>query len=439
MKNNFLALRLLLPIFVLLGLASCANLKYNYLGRVKRQPNIPQNIYQLDSSRRVLDIQCDSLLQTISVKKQENRHLSAQEVNLLSSNFGSQLEYDRFFNSMLQSSSLRRRFLTPMQRYAGARLLYAASIYDRSYQQNKVARRTLNLGDRGNQIPRNTLQKARKFLYSSSIRKKLSYKKKGELSDAADTVLQLLPATNCWKETVYSLFRKNDRISSFIYNTFSLAGNSFFASVASRYTDRRKQMKYATQLLSVLQPYDILLSRAPGHLASKVIPGYYGHAAIWLDNEVTQKKRFLNILKNENSTRFKLREKGMAEALRNGVQLSNLQEFADGDEFVVLRLRTLSSEQKTHIMENTMKQMHKGYDFNFDVELTNKVNCTKLVFLAYDFIDWDVRYFMHRYTVLPDDILLTALKNKEFEIVALLKNGELTRHPDAEYIHSFIK
>ena len=83
--------------------------------------------------------------------------------------------------------------------------------------------------------------------------------------------------------------------------------------------------------------------------------------------------------------------------------------------------------------------MGKSYDFNFDIESSDKVNCTELIYLAFDFIDWKVRYFMDRYTLFPDDLLLTALDNNNFEIPALLKNGELLVKPDSAYIRSLLK
>jgi len=442
-KVNASVLLLMILTGLLLHLASCSSLKHNYLGKARRQAGTsslsPKYIAKMDSSRNLLDIKADSLLHTIWIKKREDKHLSANEVNQLNSNFGAQLDIDRIFNSMLQSSKTKRKFLTSTQRYAGVRLLQSALLYDETYQQIDIVRRTLNRGDLGNQVPQNVLQKARKFLYSKSIRKKLSYRKEGSKYDVTDSLLQLLPKANFWKEAYYSIYRKNDRMNAIGYHLFSFAGNSLMGSGGSRYSNRKKQKKYAIQLLSVIQPYDILLSKSPGHLSAKIIPGYFGHAAIWLDKEIPKKKRFLHSLKNENSTRFKLHEKGMAEALRNGVQVSNLQQYADGEVFVILRPCPLSADQKQHIVENTMKQMNKSYDFNFDIESPDMVNCTELVYLAFDFIDWKVRYFMDRYTLFPDDLLLTALDSKTFEIPALLKNGELILYPDSTILRSLVK
>lgn len=444
-KNNcFCLMRNLIVFVVLFSIFSCANLKHNYLGKTKRDPSISkiseQQLSQLDLIRKHLDIKTDSLLLTLSAINQNNRHLNANEINKLYSNFRVQLDFDRIFNSILQTGRTKKNSLTAVQRYAGAYLLKSASVYDQLYQKNRKIRRPLNRGDIGNKIPHNILQKSRKFLYSPKIRKKLSRYNEKSKNTLADSLLHQLPATNFWKEAYYSIYRRNDRISALLYNIFPYAGNSLFGKVGNRITNRVRQRKYAIQLLSAIQPYDILLSKSSGHLTSIVIPGHFRHASIWLGDKVPQKrKRILDVILKERSTRFKIKEKGMVEALRSGVQLSSLEEYADADEFIILRPDTLLNNQKHSIVENTIKHLHKKYDFNFDIESPDMINCTELVYLSYDFIDWKVRYFMGRFTLFPDDLLITALSSDKLKIVAFLKNGTLISNPDPAYIKAMLK
>jgi hypothetical protein len=434
----------MIGVLVLVVASSCSSLKHNYLGKTKRNTanfNIGiEQLIRLDSIRKRLDSNSDSLVRDLSVKKEKNKHLTAIEINKLYSNLGVQLEFDRIYNSILQSRKTKKKMLTPTQRYAGAYLLKSAYEYDQNYQKNKSIRRAINRGDIANKIPRNVLQKSRRFLYFPKIRRKLSLPVEQSKADPADELLRQLPPTNFFKAGFYSLYRHNDRISSLFYNIFPYAGNSLFGKVGNRITNRVKQRKYATQLLSVIQPYDILISKSPGHLSAAVIPGYFGHAAIWLGDKVPSKrKKIMDVLIKERGARYKLREKGMAEALRSGVQLSNLEEYADGEVFVILRPTNLSADQQTKITENTIKQLHKKYDFNFDIESPDMINCTELVYLAYDFIDWKVRYYMGRYTLFPDDLLHTALTDGHLKVVAILKNGELTTDPEPGYLRGLIK
>jgi len=117
-----------------------------------------------------------------------------------------------------------------------------------------------------------------------------------------------------------------------------------------------------------------------------------------------------------------------------------LIEYADAEEYIIIRPRYLSNEQKQSIIENTMKQMDKIYDFNFDVESPDMINCTELIYLAYDFIDWEVRYFLGRYTLFPDDLLRTAHdKENLFEIAAWIKEGKIYYNPEKKVIRSLLK
>lgn len=430
-----------LCIIILLLFGSCTSLKHNYLGSVtRRDPGITSiNVIQkmgLDSARRAQHCTMDSLMQAVSTTKKRNRHLAAGEINQLYNNFGSQLNDDRLFNALLQTGGLKRKKLSFRQRYAAVKLLYAAAEYDSTYQQVNMVRRALNRGDKGNHIPRHVLQKSHKFLYSPSIRRKLASARNKTKPDVVDTLLQGLPRTNVFKSAYGNIYHHNDRLYGLLYNAFPAIGQALFGKVGNRISDRAKQKRDANLLLSVLKPYDILLSRAPGHLTAKVIPGYFGHASLWLGSEVPRKRKpiFLNILRKD-TVRIGIRHKCMAEALRNGVQLSKLLEYADADEYIVIRPRSLKAAQKQSIVQNAMKQMGKGYDFNFDVESSDLINCTELVYLAYDFVDWEVRWFMNRYTLFPDDILLTALDNEElFEVAAFVKDGKLIENIHREEI-----
>lgn len=91
------------------------------------------------------------------------------------------------------------------------------------------------------------------------------------------------------------------------------------------------------------------------------------------------------------------------------------------------------------MLSNALKQLKKAYDFNFNIEMSDMVNCTELIYLAYDFIDWETHYYMGRYTIYPDDILQTALHDVRFKIVAIMENDSVLRYPDASFIQSLIK
>ena len=128
----------------------------------------------------------------------------------------------------------------------------------------------------------------------------------------------------------------------------------------------------------------------------------------------------------------------MIEVLRSGVKISTLRDFADGEIFLIIRPRNLSEKLKEDIVRNIEKQLGKDYDFNFDIESSEAITCTELVYLAYDFVDWKIRYTWSRFTLSPDDLVLTALKDPMFEFPAFMESGLITNNPSPIFIRSLV-
>ncbi len=392
---------------------------------------------ELDSMRNAADISIDSLMKSLS-SKDHTRHLNAVEINRLFEDFGTLLDYDRVLSSQLQNTKTQ---FTSAERLAAAKLLRSAAFYDRSFQHNGRIRRALDRGELGNNIPKNILQKSREFLYSVSVRKKLLNHSAAAKPDAADSILMQLPSTNFMKEAYADFYRKNDRLKNAFYYSFTFAGSVLFNTTEAENRKRRiKKRKTAVQLQAYVHPYDILLSKSNNHMAGKVIPGYFGHVAIWMGDEMPGKgKRVRKFFNADKNKQVGINKKRMEEALRSGVRISSLKDFADGDVFLIMRLRELTPEQQKCIQTNACKQLNKSYDFNFDIESPDKVNCTELIYLSCDFIKWKVSPFMGRYTIFPDDLLKTALSDERFEIVVLLKDGQLIEHPKLTLLNELMK
>lgn len=133
-----------------------------------------------------------------------------------------------------------------------------------------------------------------------------------------------------------------------------------------------------------------------------------------------------------------LKGRAMAEALRSGVKISTLRDFADGEIFLIIRFKSLSDQLKPNILSNIRKQLGKDYDFNFDIELPEAITCTELVYLAYDFVDWKTRYTWSRFTLSPDDLALTALTDSQFEFPVFIENGKALTDPDKKFLQTLV-
>jgi len=411
---------------------SCVSIRKNYLSQSpgKGRVCIPEKLLP-EKEKLLQQLKADSLVQIISEKKESKKHIPAQVINQLYTSFGDRLNNDRYYQDLLLKQALDPDSLSAEQYLATLQLLSSATGYERSYQKNKMVRRSLNRGDSGNNIPKRILKKCRNFLYAPSVRKKLENQRAGFDTPETDSLLHSLPRTNTWKAFRYRFFGNSDGIHSLFYQS-AFAGSQFFGNTIGMFYRLTDQRQNADLLLPLLQPFDLILVKSAHHLTDRFIPGYFGHVGIWLGQELTSR------LKQGLSGKTDSGIKTTVEALRSGVQTSTLEEFADGEIFLVIRPRKLTNQQSETIISNIGKQLSKGYDFNFDIESPETITCTELIYLAYDFVDWKTRYTWSRYTLSPDDLVSTALDDSRFEFPVLVKNGQFTFLPADSLIRSLI-
>ena len=424
-------MRALTILTLLITCFSCVSIRNNYLGPTNCEQVSANRIFESDHGKKAKLAAADSLLRVISAVKKQKRSLKALDINYLYTNFGNQLNDDRDYQCTLQNKPIVKDHLSNDQYLATLELLSSAADYEYSYQRNKFVRRTLNRGDSGNNIPKHILQKSRNFLYSYSIRKKLVDQFNVNKSQLSDSLLKKLPTTNCWKSLTHRLFKNNDRIHSFYYGSAYVASYLFGNAVGIFHHDSNPE-KNASNLQPFLRPFDLVLMRSPNHLTNKFIPGYFGHVGIWLGNNFVERYLIKPFEKHRKDG------VGMVEVLRSGLQISTLKEFADGEVFLVMRPENLTRKQKRNILFNIRKQLTKSYDFNFDIESPEAITCTELVYLTYDYIEWRIRYTMERYTISPDDLVLTALKSNQFSFKAFVEEGNTKIDPDREFIRSLV-
>ena len=193
-------------------------------------------------------------------------------------------------------------------------------------------------------------------------------------------------------------------------------------------------------ILSNLQPGDILLEKTPFRLTDKMIPGYWGHAAIWLGNR--QELTDLGLWNTPIMHRYQQQiqnQQLLVEALRDGTKMNTLNHFLNIDDLVILRQKNLTRQDKKRIIELTLRQIGKPYDFNYDVETTDKIVCSQLVYLAYTHIEWPTDSIVGRYTISPDNIALKALNKGDLEIILLYIDGQLFTGDKYDFMHQIIQ
>lgn len=190
-------------------------------------------------------------------------------------------------------------------------------------------------------------------------------------------------------------------------------------------------------IIENLEPLDILLEKTPFRLTDKLIPGHFGHVAIWTgtkaelidvglwDNPYVRKyRKELSNFSDDNSKN----EHQIIEALRSGVQLSTLDEFMNIDDFVILRPvfnENNEAELTKEALLMAFRQVGKKYDFNFDVNTTEKIVCSELAYVSFPSIDWPTEKTLGRHNISPDNVAKLAWNSLPLELVLFYHDGKL--------------
>ena len=220
----------------------------------------------------------------------------------------------------------------------------------------------------------------------------------------------------------------NDAMAGMEREGVSLFSMVFGNAVGLVETRKGKLYKNADVLAEVsgsLMAGDILLEKTPFRLTDKLIPGYWGHAAVWVGTETELKE--LGIWDNPLVSRYRdeIREgRLVVEALRSGVEMNTIQHFLNIDSVGILRKTDQSREARANIVIQALRQVGKPYDFNFDVESKGRVYCSKLVYLSYSGVDWPTKRSLGRTTFTPDDVAIRVSKDGPLQLVTFYHDGK---------------
>lgn len=181
-----------------------------------------------------------------------------------------------------------------------------------------------------------------------------------------------------------------------------------------------------SQLMSELKPLDLVLEKTPFRLTDKMIPGHYGHVAVWIGTE--QQLRDLQVWDSIPEKYQKMIQAGhhMIEALRPGVQINTLDHFLNVDDLLVLRdKREVTDEYRRKTVRKAIAQIGKEYDFNFDVYTQHRIVCSEIAYAVFSDVKWPLDRTLGRYTISPDNVAKLAHgENAVFEPVILFYNGK---------------
>jgi uncharacterized protein YycO len=205
---------------------------------------------------------------------------------------------------------------------------------------------------------------------------------------------------------------------------FSMMFGNAVGLVETRKGKLYQKKSVVNEVKSKLQAGDILLEKTPFRLTDKLIPGYWGHAAVWIGGETELKELGLWDHPLVVQYRGEINSgRQVVEALRSGVEMNTIEHFMNIDSIGIMRKTSASREERARIVIQALRQVGKPYDFNFDVESKERVYCSKLVYLSYSGINWSTKKSIGRTTFTPDDVAIRAVRGHELELVAFFHDG----------------
>jgi uncharacterized protein YycO len=354
----------------------------------------------------------------------------------------------------IEPFSIENQLKGVMLSISAALLLYDNYLLALSkYQDNHKLRFLLNQSDQGYQLDRNELAELNRSFTSLGKRKRLE---KGikffeEKTQAVPVALQeeenfkslnmlieqsafynankhFSPLYTVWERLKFLSILSNVKLHHLFINGINGFSRFFGNSVGLIETRQGKLYKRADvleKIIPYLQPGDILLEKTPFRLTDKFIPGHWGHAAIWLgtENELKTLGVWQHPVVKPYQTQIS-EGRAIVEALRPGVQLSPLTDFLNIDDLAVLRSVDLNYQKIADRVILALRQVGKKYDFNFDVETTDKIVCSELIYVVFTDIQWPTEKALGRFTISPDNVATKALDGGPLKLILFFHDGK---------------
>lgn len=324
---------------------------------------------------------------------------------------------------------------------------------------NKKFRRLVNAADRSYSVARKELKKSIRKLIKRKNLKKLrenfnkfrTLLEDGEISENNHFVqlASLHEATKKIKSK--GLFKKlrkkmfgqtlsdfGQRVTSVGLHHLSGAFGNGAGAIRWRKGFMWKKPKILEGIREQLMPLDVITEKTRFALTDTFIPGHFGHNAIWLGS-----KEQLQTIGMWDHPSIVPHQKKISEGYsiietdRSGTHLKRLKDFMNVDEFGILRLKSgiFSREKMLKIYKVAIAQLGKTYDFNFDVETTDKLVCSELLYQAFGDIHWPTEDIAGRTTISPDNVVSLALyNNSPLELVYLISayKDDVLIHQDSD-------
>lgn len=209
---------------------------------------------------------------------------------------------------------------------------------------------------------------------------------------------------SAWKKVTFGLFEAGGRAVA----DLNMPG------IKPRGAPKRITSGLQQQLLDVLRPGDVLVTRHDDALSNLFLPGYWPHAAL-----------FVGELADSASIPPEQRSGELAgpcflEAKKDGVRVRRMSETLAVDELLVLRPPLSAAEAAKRVKKSIGENAGKPYDFLFDFRTSDRLVCTEVAYRTYHGAG-EIRFSLREVggrLCLPAEAFLDQAMACGFELVA---------------------
>lgn len=164
----------------------------------------------------------------------------------------------------------------------------------------------------------------------------------------------------------------------------------------------------AKYLTKQLQPLDLIAIQSDGHLSHRMVPGKFGHIAVYLGNEAELKRAGLweHPMISEHHEAIK-GTRAVLEADRKGVHLATFASLLDADSIALLRPK-VNDRKRQEALVSIVGQLGTPFDFRFDADDGTRLFCAELIAQAIPALQLPKCEAYGRLTILPDQVAYLA-------------------------------
>lgn len=295
------------------------------------------------------------------------------------------------------------------------------------YLKDDHLRLLLSKKDEAYDVKAKALKKAYARITDKKIEKKIRKLIKDNQLDEA-TIAAHKAYARFWKKS-RKAFRGDfwQKLKSFVVHHISGGVGNMAGSVKFRKGTMWEDQALQSDIEAMLKPMDIITEKTPFILTDKLIPGHFGHNAIWLGTPAQLMEMgiwdtdYMKPFQNDIIQGFNI-----IETDRKGTHLKKLSDWMNIDEIAVIRRETkMTASQVNEFYAVLMAQHGKTYDFNFDVETTDRLVCSELLYQSYGEVVWPTESYLGRYTISPDNVAsIIVQKSTPFKLVYSMERTE---------------